>query len=102
MRPSPCLWRRGLVTRVMMSDTWPMTRRWHQAMTMQKRDGQYPHNRFGQPVRPKTRFETRTGMGYAPADPSWAYHQPHIWLEGQDPQAAEFIDVIYGARTAEV
>lgn len=58
----------------------------------------YPHNQFLRPVKPRTRFETRTGVGHAPADPSWAYHQPHIWLDGQDPRTAEFVDVIYYTR----
>jgi hypothetical protein len=55
----------------------------------------YPHNQFCRPVAPRQRWETRTGMGHAPADPSWTYHQPHVWLEGQDSRTVEFIDVAW-------
>jgi hypothetical protein len=37
-------------------------------------------------------------MGYVPADPTWAFHQPHIWLEGQNPETAEFVDIVYWIR----
>lgn len=59
--------------------------------------GIYPHNNMGRPVRPLQRWETRVGHGNAPADSSWAFHQPHIWLDGQDPESAEFIDVAWPA-----
>lgn len=60
--------------------------------------GVYPHNHLGFPVAPKRRWETRTGMGHAPADPTWAYHQPHVWIDGQYPAAVDFIDVAWPER----
>lgn len=57
--------------------------------------GVYPHNHLGFPVRPRRRWETRVGMGNVPADPTYAFHQHSVWLDGQDPTACEFIDIVW-------
>ncbi len=55
----------------------------------------YPHNHLGYPQRPKTRFRVgndstgkRTGTGF---------HE--VWIEGEDPDSAEFVDIRYLCRT---
>lgn len=56
----------------------------------------YPHNQLDMPVRPRLRWETKFAIGHAPADATWAYHQQHFWIDGQDPKTVEFVDVQWG------